>query len=120
MRRRSRRPSSGKSAMSVHAVTGPMPGDRAQQIVGFPPGRGRAHQGREIGIEAAEGLVEPGDMGIEVALQATITQQAAAVLLGAEHVDQLAATGDQFAQGARLFIGHRARARGGRLRQTAR
>jgi hypothetical protein len=44
-------------------------------------------------------------MGLEMALQAVITEQAMAVLLGAEHVDQLAATSDQFPQDARLFVG---------------
>ena len=39
------------------------------------------------------------------ARQALITQETAAILLGAEHVDQLAATGDQVPQGARLFVG---------------
>jgi hypothetical protein len=39
-----------------------------------------------------------------MALQDAITEQAAAVLLGVEHVDQLPAAGDQFPEGARVFV----------------
>ena len=38
--------------------------------------------------------------------QAAITEQTTAVLLSAEHVDQLPATRDQGSKGARLFVGH--------------
>lgn len=68
-------------------------------------------------IEAAEGLLEPGDMGVEVALQAAIAEQPAPVVLGPEHVDELPAPGHQFAQGLGLRIGNRARRRAHGLRE---
>ena len=57
-------------------------------------------------IEAAQGLLEPGDVGLAVALQAAIAQEPAPVVLGAEHVDELAAPGDEFAQRGGLRSGH--------------
>ena len=106
MRRRSRWPSSGKSAMSAHDVTGPTPGtERSSSSASRQIGVERIRV-VEVGLEAPEGVVQPGDMGLEMALQAAITKQTSAVLLGAEHVDQLAATRDQVPKGARLFVGH--------------
>src|SRR6185312_1667975 len=106
MRRRSSRPRSGRSAMSVPAVTGPMPGtERSRSSVSRQTG-GRPDEGGEVVIEAAQGLLEPGDVGLEVALQAAIAQEPAPVVLGAEHVDELAAPGDEFAQRGGLRIGH--------------
>jgi hypothetical protein len=44
-------------------------------------------------------------MGLEMALKAAITQETAAVLLGAEHVDELPAPRDQVPQRPGLVIG---------------
>lgn len=55
-------------------------------------------------------------MGIEVVLQAPILEHAAAVLFGAEHVDDLPTPGDQFAMGTRFLIGY---GPGERTRQRA-
>src|SRR6476659_1116657 len=94
-------------------------GDGAEQIVRFAPDRGRPDQGREVLIEAAQGLLEPGDVGIEVPLQAAIAQEPAPVVLGAEHVDELAAAGDAFAQRGGLLIGDGAGRRPHRLRKES-
>ena len=85
---------------------GPDAGDGAEQVIGLAPDRGRPDEGGEVVIEAAQGLLEPGDVGLEVALQAAIAQEPAPVVLGAEHVDELAAPGDEFAQRGGLRIGH--------------
>src|SRR6202040_999441 len=98
MRRRSSRPSSGRSAMSVPAVTGPMPGtERSRSSVSRQTGGDRMRVVRSW-REAAKGLLEPGDVGVEVALQAAIAKEPAPIVLGAEHVDELAAASDKFAQ----------------------
>jgi hypothetical protein len=96
---------------------GPDAGDGAEQIISLAPDRGRPDEGREVLIEAAKGLLEPGDVGVEVALQAAIAKEPAPIVLGAEHVDELAAASDEFAQRVGLLVGDRAGRRAHRLRK---
>jgi hypothetical protein len=86
-------------------------GDGAQQIVCFSPQGRRTNDAIEILIEATESVLEPGDVGIDVPLQAAIAQQAAPIVLSPEHVDQLTSSSDELAQGVGLLIGHRPGAR---------
>jgi hypothetical protein len=51
--------------------------------------------------------VQPDEVGVEVALQAWIPSLAAAVALGADHLDDLAPAGDQLGQPLRLGVGQR-------------
>ena len=70
-------------------------------------------------IEAAQRLLEPGDVGVDLPLQAAIADEAAAVLLGHEHLAELAAAREEFAQRAGLLIGDGAGRRAHVLREAS-
>src|SRR5882724_97452 len=104
--RRVSRPSSGRSAMRVNAVTGPIPGtERRRSSASRQPGLERIVSC--IGIDLPEGAFEPADVDRNPPLQLGIAHEAATVCFGAEHFDQLATAGHEFAQDLGLRIRQR-------------
>src|SRR5262245_2029853 len=65
----------------------------------------------QVGFQVLRGPLEPGYVGIEPALQGAGTSQPAAVRFGAEHLDELAPAGDEFAEVLQLSVGQGARGR---------
>ena len=85
---------------------GPDAGDRAQEVFRGPPDWRGAHSSVDVALELTQGVLEPADMGIEAPLEGGLFDEPPAVVLGAQHVDELAAAGDEFAQEPGLRIGH--------------
>ena len=92
-------------------------GDRAnarhgrEEVLGFAPDWAGADGVVQVGVHVLQGLLEPGYVGIEPALQGPGASQPAAVRFGTEHLDELAPAGDELAEVLQLSI----RARGARL-----
>ena len=73
-------------------------GNGGEQVFGGPPG-GRAADGVvEVGLDPAELLLQPDDMGLDAAGQLGVAELAAALALAADHLDQLPAPGDELAE----------------------
>ena len=105
MRRRSNRPSSGSSAISVKAVIGPTPGTEVSRFsVSRQAGVARMVV-VEIRLEVLEGALQPREVGVDPPLEAAIPGHAPAIRLSAEHLDELAAAGDEFAETVDLVGG---------------
>ena len=65
----------------------------------------------KVRFQVPEGALQPGDVGVNPALEPAIAGEAAAIRLGAQHVHELTAPGDQFAEVLGLL--RRQRADGG-------
>ena len=81
--------------------------DRGEQVLGGAPGGAAAHGVVEIGLDLAQLLLQPGQVGVEPPDEPRVAELAAALALAADHLDQLAAAGDQLAERARRRVGHR-------------
>ena len=84
-------------------------GNALQQVFLLPPDRAFAHRLVEVGFDAGEFLLQPGEVGVETLRQALVAGLPAAIAFGADHLDDLLAAGNQFTQLAGRLVGNRFR-----------
>src|SRR5277367_2036418 len=96
--RRSRPPSSGNSAIRGRAVTGPTPGTRREQVCRFAPSWRGANVRLHVGLDGGKFLFEESEVAIDRLGEPFACGVAATVGLHADHLDNLAPSGDEFAQ----------------------
>ena len=82
-------------------------GHGCEQLLLVPPDRGPADVVTEIGFDLGELPLQVYQMLFELRLQAGAAQQAQPIALGHHHLDDLAATGDEFGQLQRLGVEQR-------------
>src|SRR3954452_21387808 len=83
--RRVSEPSSGSSASSVRALTGPTPGTerrsislaRPQQLLPGPPDRALPHRPVQVPLDPGQRLLEPAQVGVDRLVQGGIGRVAA-------------------------------------------
>ena len=92
--RRSNWPSSGNSASSVRATTGPTR-HAAQQVLAHAPHRTGFDGGGDLAVDILDPALEPANMLPEIALHRPHRGLSKALALGGEHLQQLAAPSDQ-------------------------
>src|SRR5450755_1295021 len=76
-----------------------------EKLLGLPPHRRSAHAGVDIGVDVGELLFEKGDVAVDFLDETLIARAPAAILLHADHLDDLASSGDEFAKPLRLRRG---------------
>ena len=82
---------------------------RGQQILGRAPSGGAAHLVFDLLVELGERRLQGGERALEAAQDLGATRLAPAVALHADHLDDLAAPGDQLGQDLGLLVEHRPR-----------
>ena len=92
-----------------------MPGHADQQIGVGLPGRALADGVVDVAVQFGEFGLQHRQMPLDGADHPALAGHAAAVALGHDHLDDLAAARHQLAQGLRLGIGNRPRRRPDRL-----
>jgi hypothetical protein len=83
-------------------------GHGAEQVLRLSTHRAGADGVVQIRLEVAQRALQPGDVGVDAALQPAIPGQAPPIGLGPEHLDQLTAAGDELAEALGVFARQRA------------
>src|SRR5262249_56050298 len=84
------------------------PGHGREQILGLPPRWAGTDRVMQIRLEIPEGPLQPGNVRIDAASEPAIAGLVAAIGLRAQHLDELAAAGDELAEPLGVFRRQRA------------
>jgi hypothetical protein len=104
MARRSSEPSSGSSAISVRAITGPTPGTETSRSLLLAPGRRAAHGIVDLAVDIGEHFLECLAQTRDAFLQALVDGAPLALAFGPHHLDDLAAPRDKIGEELRRCI----------------
>ena len=84
-------------------------GDGFEEVLLLAPGRSAAHGGVDLAFDLAEPGLQLGHDPRQATQHAAVGQLSPTIVLGPDHLDELPAPGNQFAQGLRLGARQRAR-----------